>query len=66
MGKTDKLKGDRQSSCQWLRTKAKVSVVDTLKQQNEVWSLDQQEVDSHRGKILILLGDVRRDTSVAI
>lgn len=62
MRRTGNLKSDRESTRQRSHTKAKISVVDTLEQH---WSFDQLEVDSHRGRILILFGDVRRDTSVA-
>jgi hypothetical protein len=65
MGRTGNLKSHRGSTRQRSITKAKVSVVDTLKRQNKVWSFDQQVADSHLGRILILLGDVRRNTSVA-
>jgi hypothetical protein len=65
MGRTGNLKSHRESTRQKSITKAIVSFFDTLKQQNKVWSFDQQEVDSHLGRILILLGDVRRSTSVA-
>jgi hypothetical protein len=66
MERTGNLNSGRQSSRQRSRTETKVSVVVKLKQKSKVWSFDQQELDSHTGRILILLGDVRRDTTVAI
>jgi len=65
MGRAGNLNRDRQSSRQRSRTKSKVSVVVTLQYKaRSGHSINRNS--SHTGRMLILLGDVRRDTTVAI